>query len=80
MAKKKAPGKVPMAETCPGCGHLLPENKVLCSLSHTIDPGGRLCSDCGRKETLDAGWAQGRRVGLLRAQVCEDVTIKPLEG
>lgn len=55
-------------ETCPGCGELLPENKALRSLSHTIDPGGWLCSTCGQKETLEPGWAEGRRVGLVRAR------------
>lgn len=52
-------------ETCPGCGEPLPE-EVLCSISHTIDPGAKLCSDCGQKETLEPGWAEGRRVGLVR--------------
>ena len=58
-------------ETCPGCGEPLPE-AVMCSVSHTIDPGGRLCSDCGRRETLEPGWAEGRRVGLLRARAASD--------
>ena len=53
------------AETCPGCGDPLPE-PVLCSISHTIDPGSKLCSDCGQKETLEPGWAEGRRVGWVR--------------
>lgn len=59
-------------ETCPGCGVELPENKALHSLSHTIDPGGRLCSDCGQKETMDPGWAEGRRVGLIRGRAASD--------
>lgn len=53
-------------ETCPGCGEPLPEDRVFCSISHTIDRGSYLCSACGQKETLEPGWAEGRRVGLVR--------------
>ncbi len=53
------------SETCSGCGNPLPAD-VLCSISHTIDPGAKLCSDCGQKETLEPGWAEGRRVGYAR--------------
>jgi hypothetical protein len=53
---------------CVGCGGPLPVDKVLCSISHTISPGATLCSDCGIHETLDAAWANGMRVGILRAE------------
>lgn len=52
-------------ESCPGCGDPLPED-VLCSVSHTIHRGRKLCSDCGQKETSDPGWAEGRRIGYVR--------------
>jgi hypothetical protein len=58
-------------DMCLGCGEQLPLDTALCSLSHTIDPGGRLCSPCGRRETLDPAWAEGRRVGLLRGKAAE---------
>lgn len=60
------------ARTCPGCGNALPDDDVMCSVSHTIVPGGLLCSDCGRKETLDRAWAEGRRIGQLRAEAARD--------
>lgn len=52
-------------EACPGCGGALPED-VLCSVSHTINSGAKLCSNCGQKETLDPGFAEGRRIGYAR--------------
>jgi len=64
-------------ETCPGCGEFLPTDKVMCSQSHTIDPGGLLCSSCGQKETTDPGWAEGRRVGLIRGRAAANVITGP---
>ncbi len=52
-------------ETCPGCGGPLPE-KVMQSISHTINPGAGLCIECGQKETMHLGWALGRKVGWER--------------
>jgi hypothetical protein len=40
----------------------------LVSISHTIHPGGSLCSDCGRRESLDPVWADGLRRGVRRAE------------
>ncbi len=56
-----------MIETCPGCGDPLPD-VVMCSISHTIAPGAKLCSDCGQNETMKPGWAEGRRLGYARAE------------
>ena len=58
-------------ERCPGCGSVLPED-VLCSVSHTIDPGAKLCSDCGQKESHDSLWAEGRRTGWARHNAAMD--------
>ncbi len=59
------------SETCPGCGEPLPE-RVLCSISHTIVPGKRVCSSCGQKESTDLAWAEGRRTGFVRHQAAVD--------
>lgn len=69
-------------DTCPGCGDPLP-NAVLCSVSHTIDPGKRLCTPCGQKETCDPVWADGIRIGWDRykaAMASMDMTRKQLKG
>ena len=62
-----------MARPCPTCGEPMPDEDVLCSLSHTIIPGERICSECGRKETTDPVWTEGRRVGFRRAECCPRV-------
>lgn len=59
-------------QNCLGCGKRLPE-AVLCAVSHTIKPGALLCSGCGSKESLDAAWAEGRRIGLRRAEAAMSV-------
>jgi len=58
---------------CLGCGKKLPDNTVMCSRSHTIKPGDLLCSACGRRETLEPAWAEGRRIGLLHAKAATSV-------
>jgi hypothetical protein len=40
----------------------------MCSVSHTIKPGEKLCIKCGRRESLDPVWADGRRVGWRRVE------------
>jgi hypothetical protein len=60
----------PIQETCPGCGKPLPE-EVMCSVSHTIVPGGLLCSECGQRETLDPAWAEGMRFGQKLAKAAK---------
>ena len=61
-----------MARPCPTCGEPMPDEDVLCSLSHTILPGKPICTECGYKETTDAAWAEGRRIGYLQANVCKE--------
>lgn len=50
---------------CVGCGDPLPD-PVMCSISHTISPGQKLCIKCGQRETMDIAWASGVRTGWLR--------------
>ena len=54
---------------CPGCGDDLPE-PVMCSISHTIKPGAKLCVACGQRETTDPAWANGIKTGHARANAC----------
>lgn len=66
---------MPEQTKCPACGTMLPTDRALCSISHSIAPGSYLCSDCGQRETADLAWVMGIRLGLARAAVC-----KPTEG
>ena len=56
---------------CPTCGKLWWAE--LASISHTISRGDRLCSNCGCRESLDPAWANGRRIGLMRAKAASAV-------
>lgn len=38
----------------------------LIAISHTISSGAKLCPECGQRESMDAGWAEGLRVGFRR--------------
>lgn len=56
--------------SCPACGNPLPED-VMCSISHTIVPGEKLCPTCGKKETLYPAWAEGRRRGRIMGEAAQ---------
>lgn len=60
---------------CPGCGFPLPE-PVMCSISHTIVPGERLCIECGRRESVEPAWVEGWRIGQRRADAATEVITK----
>ena len=56
---------------CPGCGGPLPE-PVMCSISHTIRPGAKLCIKCGQRETCQLGWGDCIKLGYRRAEAGEN--------
>jgi len=65
-----------MSDRCLACSRLVHQPMV--SISHTIRPGGLLCPDCGRRESHDPLWADGRRVGFERDAVARKA-IQPKE-
>lgn len=64
-----------MSENCIGCGQPLPE-PVMCSISHTIKAGARLCPGCGLRESTDPAWAEGMRIAQIRLQAALGVPKK----
>lgn len=64
-----------MADNCLGCGGPLPE-PVMCSISHTIKPGAKLCVKCGQRESTDPAWADGLRVGYRRSDAATKVAAE----
>jgi len=54
-----------MGDKCFSCGKPLPK-PVMCSVSHTINPGMKICSECSLRESSDYAWAEGRRIAYLR--------------
>lgn len=45
----------------------------LVAISHTIRPGASLCPTCGKRESFDALWAEGLRVGFVRDAAAREV-------
>ena len=54
----------------------MPNDDVMCSISHSVVPGERICSACGRKESLDPSWVMGQQIGRQRAACRETAAEK----